>query len=205
MKCSECQMELLANAKFCYSCGKATQSINKCPKCQAKTASTAKFCHKCGTTLSSDAVVTVVEKVEPVQYYFLNCPNCSRYWNYSTKQVGSVENIDCSCGKTIKPKFYGTCPKCCERVVFRNTSDTENVLGFGINFLTGYIGGRNGYNVMDDVTAPPTLWGYCPKCGNVSIFCERCNTITYDSGGCSELSETRCSGCGRIYSKCAYY
>lgn len=201
MKCLKCHIELSADAKFCYSCGEATRLINNCPKCNAEIVSTANFCHKCGETLSTKAVVPIVKQEE---YYFLNCPNCSRHWNYSIKQLDSLGNFNCSCGKTIKPKFYGVCPTCCGRVVFRNTSDTENVLGFGVNFLTGFIGGRYGYNLMDDVTAPPTAWGYCPKCGNVSIFCDRCNTITYDSGGCSELSETRCTGCGRFYSKCGY-
>ena len=46
MKCSRCEHDNLASAKFCQECGEAL--VRKCSACGAALAMAAKFCHECG-------------------------------------------------------------------------------------------------------------------------------------------------------------
>ncbi|MGK0387576.1 MAG: hypothetical protein ACI94Y_000302 [Maribacter sp.] len=53
MKCSNCKITLLSNARFCHGCGEKTKgSPVKCPSCESENARGAKFCMQCGCALS---------------------------------------------------------------------------------------------------------------------------------------------------------
>ena len=53
VKCSNCQADNAAGAKFCASCGTSLAPPTvKCPNCAADNAEGAKFCAECGTSLA---------------------------------------------------------------------------------------------------------------------------------------------------------
>src|SRR5689334_22971622 len=50
MKCSRCQHENPANAKFCLECG--VRLTLTCPKCRSELPPSAKFCFECGERIA---------------------------------------------------------------------------------------------------------------------------------------------------------
>ncbi len=55
MTCTNCGVENLAGAKFCYECG--TPLTRACPSCGSAVLSVAKFCSECGFTLAPHATI----------------------------------------------------------------------------------------------------------------------------------------------------
>ncbi len=55
MRCSNCQIQLLNNARFCHGCGEKVLGLPvNCPSCNSKNAAGSKFCTQCGCALSTN-------------------------------------------------------------------------------------------------------------------------------------------------------
>ena len=63
MKCSRCEHDNLASAKFCQECGEAL--VRKCAACGVALALTAKFCPDCGAAARLDALASNRPAVTP--------------------------------------------------------------------------------------------------------------------------------------------
>lgn len=76
VKCSKCNAELSADAKFCHVCGSPAvrKNVRNCPHCSAEIADGSKFCPNCGANVEERVCECGNKLVAGAKF----CPNCGK-------------------------------------------------------------------------------------------------------------------------------